>query len=371
MVPSRSPTSWIVQIFGWFRTDAARASRSNRSTASWRSSALWMTNFSATMAPGRMSSVLVHHSHPAFARIRTRGSARSLADHGAADESGVRRIFFEQGGLPVWHYSARFSPTSRFEEGGHVKRDRRQANSRLRSLRPTTPQVATFTITIAANAQVIVEFGPDNRLRPVHLTRPAPPGGGPVTILWRACSRARRTTCGHGIQFWRRRWLTTADQTFQPELCPSAILPTLTATTAPGPKPSYGCRAVNGDRSDRSVPSSRTSRPISSGTTTTVADNSWKGYAFPIRPLKNGNCSPAHEPHTPPGVPNKHSLQQRPARDDLAGNPIRELYLADLKAALSTLKTPQGFDRRSPRVQPRRAAALERTHDLIVQSARR
>ena len=54
--PSDSPTSWIVQMLGWLRTDAARASRSNRTTRSGRSSALWTMNFNATCRPSRTSS---------------------------------------------------------------------------------------------------------------------------------------------------------------------------------------------------------------------------------------------------------------------------------------------------------------------------
>ena len=48
---------------------------------------------------------------------------------------------------------------------------------------PNIPQVAIFTISIPKDSQVRVEFGPTTAYGRVTSYVPAPPGGGPVTIL--------------------------------------------------------------------------------------------------------------------------------------------------------------------------------------------
>ncbi len=54
--PSSSPSSWIVQMCGWFSAEAARASRWKRSSASGSSASASGRNLSATRRPSVRSS---------------------------------------------------------------------------------------------------------------------------------------------------------------------------------------------------------------------------------------------------------------------------------------------------------------------------
>ncbi len=54
-LPSCSPMSWTVQMWGWLRADAARASRRKRSRASGRPAISAGRSFNATCRPRRLS----------------------------------------------------------------------------------------------------------------------------------------------------------------------------------------------------------------------------------------------------------------------------------------------------------------------------
>ena len=217
-----------------------------------------------------------------------------------------------------------------------------QAGKFSASINPTNNlQVANYTITIPANTQVIIEFGLDTDYGRSTSPVPAPPGGGNVSILVAGMLPSTTYHMRARIQYGDGRWLTTADQTFPTGALPVGILPTLTASTAPGQSPSFGVELVNViDPIGRSVVTDLAGNII--WYYDNVADSSWKGYAFPIRPLKNGNMLASITNLYSAGVPNNIPYNSVLREIDLAGNPIRELYLADLKAALSTLKTPQG-----------------------------
>ena len=73
-----------------------------------------------------------------------------------------------------------------------------------------------------------------------------------------------------------------------------------------------------------------------------VADKSWIGYAFPIKPMMNGHLLASITNLYSKGVPQSIPYNSVLREIDLAGDPIQELYLADLTQKLSTLKTPQG-----------------------------
>ena len=210
------------------------------------------------------------------------------------------------------------------------------------SVHPTgNPQVANFTITLPAKSKVSVDFGPDTTYGRSTVPVPAPPGGGPVSILVAGMLPSTTYHMRGFIQFQDGKFLSTQDLTFQTGPLPAGILPSLTASTANGQTPSPGVELVNViDPIGRSVVTDLAGNII--WYYNNVSDNGWKGYAFPIRPLKNGNMLASITNLYSAGVPNSIPYNSVLREIDLAGNTIRELYLADLKAALSTLKTPQG-----------------------------
>jgi arylsulfate sulfotransferase len=210
------------------------------------------------------------------------------------------------------------------------------------SVTPTShPLVAKFTITIPAKSAVVVEFGPDTNYGWNTSPVPAPPDGGSVSILVAGMKAQTVYHMRARIQLSKRKWITTPDQTFTTGALPAITFPTLTASTMPGQNPSPGVELVN------------VIDPIGISVVTDFeanilwyydndADRSWEGYAFPIKPLKNGNLLASITNLYSANVPNQIPYNSVLREIDLTGNPIRELYLADLNAALSTLKTPQG-----------------------------
>ncbi len=210
------------------------------------------------------------------------------------------------------------------------------------SVTPTShPLVAKFALTVPADTTVEVEFGPDTSYGWSTAAVSAPAGGGSVSILVAGMRAQTEYHMRARIQFPQGKWETTPDQTFTTGALPSNILPTLTASTTPGQSPSPGVELVN------------VIDPVGISVVTdfaanilwyydNAADESWEGYAFPIKPLKNGNMIASitnlYSANVPQQIPYNSVLREI----DLAGNSIRELYLADLSTALSTMKTPQG-----------------------------
>lgn len=210
------------------------------------------------------------------------------------------------------------------------------------SVTPTNhPQVAKFTIAAPPESTVTVQFGTDTNYGLNTSPVPAPPGGGEVSILVAGMRAATLYHMRARIELPNFWWRTTPDQTFTTGPLPSGILPTITASTTPGQTPSPGVELVN------------VIDPIGISVVTDVAanilwyynntaDKSWEGYAFPIKPLKNGNMLASitnlYSANVPQTIPYNSVLREI----DLAGNSIRQLYLADLNAALARMKTPQG-----------------------------
>jgi len=206
------------------------------------------------------------------------------------------------------------------------------------SVHPTShPLVASYTITIPADTQVTVEFGTTTLYGRSTSPVPAPAGGGPVSMLIAGMIANTTYHMRARIEFPGGKWLTTADQTFRTGVLPNIPLPTLAATTSPNQTPSPGVELVNViDPTGISAVSDLQGNIL--WYYDNAADSSWKGYAFPIRPLKNGdmlasitNLYSANVPS--PTIPYNSVLREI----DLVGNPVRELYLADLNAALKAM----------------------------------
>jgi len=210
------------------------------------------------------------------------------------------------------------------------------------SVHPTNnPQVANFTITLPPNTTVTVDFGTDTTYGRSTASVPAPPGGGTVSVLVAGMLPSTTYRMRGRIQWQDGRFLSTKDLTFPTGPLPIGILPSLTAATANGQTPSFGVELVNViDPIGLSVVTDLAGNII--WYYNNISDKSWKGYAFPIRPLKNGNMLASITNLYMPGVPKTIPYNSVLREIDLAGDPVRELYLADLKVALSTLKTPQG-----------------------------
>ncbi|MFN2384752.1 MAG: aryl-sulfate sulfotransferase [Thermoanaerobaculia bacterium] len=210
------------------------------------------------------------------------------------------------------------------------------------SVQPTNnPQVANFTITPPPNTKVTVDFGTDTTYGRSTAPVPAPPGGGAISILVAGMLPSTTYHMRGFIQWQDGRFLSTQDLTFATGPLPAGILPTLTAATAPGGSPSPGVELVNViDPIGLSVVTDLAGNIV--WYYDNAADKSWGGYAFPIRPLKNGNLIASITNLYMSGVPKTIPYNSVLREIDLAGNPLRELSLSGLKAALSTLKTPKG-----------------------------
>jgi len=210
------------------------------------------------------------------------------------------------------------------------------------SVSPTShPLVANFTITIPAQTQVTVNFGTDTSYGRSTAPVKAPPGGGTVSILVAGMMAATKYLLQARIQFRDGSWRTTPPQPFTTGVLPATGLPKLSATTAAGQTPSPGVELVNVINPDGfSVVSDVAGNII--WYYDNSADASWGGYVFPIKPLKNGNLLASITNLYVTGVPQKQPYNSVLREIDFTGKSIRELYLSDLTAALSTLKTPQG-----------------------------
>ena len=217
-----------------------------------------------------------------------------------------------------------------------------EAGELVGTVTPTNhPQVARFTITIPAYSRVSVQFGLDTTYGRWTAPVAAPPGGGQVSILVAGMLASSTYHMRGLIQFGDGRFLNTTDQTFTTGALPVGILPKVTASTAPGQSPSPGVELINViDPIGISVVCDLAGDIL--WYYNNVADKSWIGYAFPIKPMRNGHLLASITNLYSQGVPQSIPYNSVLREIDLAGDPIRELYLADLTKALATLKTPQG-----------------------------
>jgi hypothetical protein len=140
------------------------------------------------------------------------------------------------------------------------------------------------------------------------------------------------------------KWLRTVDQTFTTGAIPNIAVPTLCAIAFPqNGTPSPGVELVNViDPTGISAVSDVAGNIIWYYDNT--ADSSWKGYAFPIKPLpspssraQRGNMLAAITNLYSAGVPQTIPYNSVLREIDLVGNPVRELYLADLNTALTKM----------------------------------
>jgi arylsulfate sulfotransferase len=205
------------------------------------------------------------------------------------------------------------------------------------SVHPTShPLVALCTITLPANTEVAVEFGLTTQLGRTTSPVPAPPGGGPVSFLVAGMMAARTYQMRARIRLPDGKHVTTPGALFRTGPLPNIALPTLSATTSANQTPSPGVELVNViDPTGISAVSDVQGNIL--WYYDNAADSSWEGYAFPIKPLPNGNMLASitnlYSKNVPSPIPYNSVLREI----DLVGNPVRELYLADLNAALQAM----------------------------------
>ncbi|MDQ5871282.1 MAG: aryl-sulfate sulfotransferase [Acidobacteriota bacterium] len=205
------------------------------------------------------------------------------------------------------------------------------------TISPTShPLVARYAIGLVVGAKITVEFGKTTKYGRSTNPVPAPPGGGPVSILIAGMTASTTYHVRGRILLPNGKWLTTSDQTFTTGALPNIALPKLTAATSPSQTPGRGVELINViDPTGISAVSDLDGNIL--WYYDNVADSSWLGYAFPIKPLKNGNMLASitnlYSNNVPSPIPYNSVLREI----DLVGNPVRELYLADLNAALKAM----------------------------------
>ncbi|HMA16986.1 MAG TPA: hypothetical protein VKS03_00970, partial [Thermoanaerobaculia bacterium] len=153
------------------------------------------------------------------------------------------------------------------------------------SISPTShPLVASYAMTLVKGATLTVEFGPTTAYGRSTAPVPAPAGGGSVSVLVAGMMASTTYHMRARIQLPDGRWLTTADQTFTTGALPNIALPTLCAITSLGQIPGPGVELVNViDPTGISAVSDVAGNIL--WYYDNAADSSWKGYAFPIKPL--------------------------------------------------------------------------------------
>ena len=211
------------------------------------------------------------------------------------------------------------------------------------------PLVAKFSIVVPTGTTVSVEFGLDTKYGRSTSAVPAPAGGGLVSILVAGMMPA---TLYHmrAVVKLRDGWTHyDQDRQFQTGVLPLGPLPTLTALTAPNQTPNRGVELINIIEPSRiSVVSDLAGNII--WYYPDDADRSWKGFAFPIKPLPNGNLvasiSNMYMPTRPGGPlePPQSVLREV----DLTGETVvvagrkHELWLIALNEDLAHLPTSKG-----------------------------
>jgi hypothetical protein len=192
------------------------------------------------------------------------------------------------------------------------------------------PQVANYTLTLPAGASAIVQFGLETTYGRMTSATPAPAGGGPVSILVAGMlanspyhMQAQVTTqdTGGGSVIY------DIDHTFQTGTPDSSInLPTCSATGPARP----GVELLN--LGDKGLASAAVD---SAGNILwwyyNPEDTATGRYAFPIKPLSNGNFIANITNWSVPKVAPSNFLREI----SLDGTTVRELSDTDLNTALA------------------------------------
>jgi hypothetical protein len=198
------------------------------------------------------------------------------------------------------------------------------------------PLVAMYSLTLYKTAKVTVVFGKTTSYGLKTSSQQTPAGGGPVTIL--VAGMQANTTYHMQAQVQYSNGVTAfdSDRTFTTGSYPAGLLPTLTATTAPGQTPQPGIEMIN---------------PIGSVVQLLATDLSgniiWAYYDPTInvglstwlapKQLANGDYIALVAPSStlPLTSPVPAAAANLVREFDLAGNTVKQITMTQLNAALA------------------------------------
>jgi hypothetical protein len=106
-------------------------------------------------------------------------------------------------------------------------------------------QVAQYTITAPATANVSIQFGPDTTYGLTTWQQPSPAGGGAVSIFVAGMKLSSTYHMRAILSFADGSVFNDADHTFTTGTLPAASIPNLVATTTPGATPQPGVELVD------------------------------------------------------------------------------------------------------------------------------
>lgn len=107
------------------------------------------------------------------------------------------------------------------------------------------PQVALYTVSPAAAANVSVRFGLSTNYGLTTWTQPVPGAGGPVSLFVAGMKASTAYHMRGVVQFMDGTTFYDADQTFTTGALPTGVLPEITTTTLPGTTPQPGVELVD------------------------------------------------------------------------------------------------------------------------------
>jgi len=211
------------------------------------------------------------------------------------------------------------------------------------------PLVARYALIAPAGSTVSVQFGPSTAYGRSTWAVAAPAGGGAVSILVAGMLAGTPYHMRAVVKLQNGTIQYDQDHVFETGMLPLGPLPTLTAITAPGQTPSPGVELIN------------IIEPQRMSVVTDLAgniiwyygdemDRSWRGFAFPIKPLPNSNMIASITNMYMPSKPNQPPLPpQSVLREvNLAGETVqvagkyRELWIITLNEYLAHLRTSKG-----------------------------
>ena len=194
-------------------------------------------------------------------------------------------------------------------------------------------QVAQYTVSTAASANVSVQFGLDTNYGLTTWTVPTPQlGGPPTTPLYVAGMKQSTPYHMRGvIQFADGTSFNDADQTFTTQALPAGTVPNITATTTPGMTPQSGVELL--DLVFIGTNTGRASMAVTDLAGNVIWTYNPQGlpagvFPNPIKLLPNGHFLIVFGGQ-PDGI---NTVIQEV---DLAGNVIWQMTSADLNAALA------------------------------------
>jgi arylsulfate sulfotransferase len=192
-------------------------------------------------------------------------------------------------------------------------------------------QVAQYTISPAAAANVSVQFGLDTSYGLTTWTQPAPAAGGAVSLFVAGMKQSTLYHMRGVIAFADGSSFNDADQTFTTGAIPAAQLPAITTTTTPGMTPQSGVEVLDlvnvGVNTGRlAVAATDLSGNVLWGYNPTLAAGV---LANPIKLMPNGHFLINFGGTTPDGA---DSMMQEL---DLGGNLIWQMTAAQLNTALA------------------------------------